>query len=184
MNLFLMALFVSYNSAKIETAYISKYNSDRENEAILLMITDNNKKWHYLAVKGLSVLLRGVTSTNNGDFYCLNCLHSYRTENELKQHENVCKNHDYCHVEMLNGNNKILKYNPGEKCERVPFITYSDLDSLLEKISTCHNNPKKSSTTKINKHTVSGYSLLTYCLFDATKKARLLQRSTLHEDFL
>ena len=85
---------------------------------------------------------------------------------------------------MLNGNNKILKYNPGKKCERVPFITYSDLESLLEKISTCHNNPKKSSTTKINKHTASGYSLLTYCLFDATKKARLLQRSTLHEDFL
>ena len=94
MNLFLMALFVSYNSAKIETAYISKYNSDREYEAILLMITDNNKKWHYLAVKSLSVLLRGVTSTNNEDFYCLNCLHSYRTENKLKQHENVCENHD------------------------------------------------------------------------------------------
>ena len=38
---------------------------------------------------------------------------------------------------------------------KVPFIIYADLESLLEKMSTCHNNPKKSSTTKINKHTPS-----------------------------
>ena len=27
------------------------------------------------------------------------------------------------------------------------------MESLLEKMSSCHNNPKKSSATKINKHT-------------------------------
>ena len=36
-------------------------------------------------------------------------------------------------------------------------------------MNTCHNNPKKPSTTKINKHTASGYSLFTNCLFDTTK---------------
>ena len=53
--------------------------------------------------------------------------------------------------------------------EKVPFIIYADLESLLEKMSTCYNNPKKSSTTKINKHTPSGYSLFTHCSFGATK---------------
>ena len=43
------------------------------------MITDC-KKWHYLAVKSLSALLRGITSNHNGDFYCLNCFLSYSTE--------------------------------------------------------------------------------------------------------
>ena len=52
---------------------------------------------------------------------------------------------------------------------KVPFIIYADLESLLEKMSTCHNNPKNSSTTKINKHTPSGYSLFTHCSFDLTK---------------
>ena len=54
---------------------------------------------------------------------------------------------------------------------KVPLIIYADfdLDSLLEKISTCHNNLKKSSTTKINKHTPSGYSLFMHCSFDTTK---------------
>ena len=40
-------------------------------------------------------------------------------------------------------------------------------------MSSCHNNPKKSSATKINKHTPSGYSLLTHCSFlvhDCMKK--------------
>ena len=44
---------------------------------------------------------------------------------------------------MPNENNKILKYNHGEKSMKVPFIIYADFESLLEKIGTCHNNPKK-----------------------------------------
>ena len=41
--------------------------------------------------------------------------------------------------------------------------------SLLEKIDTCHNNPENSSTTKLNKHTASVYSLFTHCSFGVTK---------------
>ena len=39
----------------------------------------------------------------------------------------------------------------------------------LKKISTCYNNLEESSTTEINKHTPSGYSLFTHCSFDKTK---------------
>ena len=65
--------------------------------------------------------------------------------------------------------NKILKYNNGEKSMRVPFIIIADLEFLLEKMNTCYNNPEKSSTTKIDKHTPSGYSLFKHCSFDTTK---------------
>ena len=70
---------------------------------------------------------------------------------------------------MPKEDNKILKYNHGEKSMKVPFIIYADLESFLEKMSTYHNNHKKSSATKINKHTPSGYSLFRNCSFDATK---------------
>ena len=70
---------------------------------------------------------------------------------------------------MPKEDNRILKYNHGEKSKKVPFITYADLGSLFGKINTCHNNPKKLSTTKINKHSPSGYSLFTHCSFDTTK---------------
>ena len=37
---------------------------------------------------------------------------------------------------MPNEDNKILKYNHGEKSMRAPFIIYADLESLLEKMDT------------------------------------------------
>ena len=43
---------------------------------------------------------------------------------------------------------------------KVPFIIYADLECLLEKMNTYHNNPEISSTTKINKHAPSGYHCL------------------------
>ena len=49
---------------------------------------------------------------------------------------------------------------------KVPFIIYADLECLLEKMSTCANNPSESSATKKNKHTPSGYSIFTSCSFD------------------
>ena len=70
---------------------------------------------------------------------------------------------------MPEKDNKILKYNHEEKSMKVPFIIYADIESLLEKMNTCHNNPEKSSTAKINKHAPSGNSLLTHCFFDTTK---------------
>ena len=147
---------------------MSKYNSTPRNQVILLMITDG-KKWHYLAVKSLPTLLRGITSKHKGDFYCLNCFRPYTTKNRLEKHKNVCENHDDCCVEMPNEDNKILKCNQGEKPIKAPFIIYADFESLLEKISTCYDSPEKSSKTKINKHAPSGYSLFTHCSFDETK---------------
>ena len=89
----------------------------------------------------MSPLFRGITSKHDEDFSCLNCFHSYTTEKKLKKHKKVCENHDYCYVEMPEKDNKISKYNHGEKSIKVTFIIYADLESLLEKMNTCHNNP-------------------------------------------
>ena len=43
----------------------------------------NGEKWHYLAVKKLPALLRGVTSKHHDDFHYLNCPHSFATEKNL-----------------------------------------------------------------------------------------------------
>ena len=70
---------------------------------------------------------------------------------------------------MPTKDNNRIKYNQGEKSIKLPFIIYADLECLLERISTCNNNPEESSTTEIDKHTLSGYSLFTHCPFDKTK---------------
>ena len=114
-------------------------------------------------------LFRGITSNNNGDSYCLKCFCSHKTKHKLKRHKKAWENHDYCHVEMPEEDNKILKHNIGEKSMKVPFTIYTDLEFLLGKMNTCHNNPEKPSTNKMNKHRPSGNSLFTYRSFDTTK---------------
>ena len=46
-------------------------------------------------------------------------------------------------IAMPEEDNKTLEYSHGEKLMRAPFDIYADLECLLEKMSTCHNNPKK-----------------------------------------
>ena len=157
-----------YNTKKINIAYKSKNNLTQERQIILLMVSDG-QKWHYLVVKHLSGLLRGITSNHKEDFYCLNCFHSYITKNKLETHKKICENHDYCCVELPTRNINIIKYNHGEKSMKLPFVIYADLQYLLEKMRACTNNPNESSTTKINKHVPSGYSIFTHCSFDESK---------------
>ena len=96
------------------------------------MITNNEQedaeeKWHYIALKSeltddgykkplssLSRLFRGIASNNNGDFHCLGCLHSYRTDNTLKKHERLCETHYYCGIVVPAEDKNILRYNHGE----------------------------------------------------------------------
>ena len=70
---------------------------------------------------------------------------------------------------MPTKDNNTIKYNQGEKSIKLPFVIYADLECLLEKMSTCINNPNESSTTDINEHTPSGYSIFTSCSFDESK---------------
>ena len=86
-------LFVPHNTKQIRPAYISKYSFKCENQVSLLIITDSTK-WHYLVVKSLSALLRGITANHYGDFYCLNCFHSCSTKEKPGKHEKVCNDHD------------------------------------------------------------------------------------------
>ena len=97
-------LSVPHKKETINLEYKSKYNRKPENQVILLIIT-NCEKWRYIAlqtvraddgfnrpIRSLSRLFRGITSNNHEDFYCLGCLHSFRTDNGLKKHERLCDN--------------------------------------------------------------------------------------------
>ena len=123
-------------------------------------------------MKRISGLLRGITSKHNGDFYCLNCFHSYTTEEKLKK-KRICENHDFFYLKMPDEDKKILKYIPGKKSLKVPFIICADLECLLEKINTCSNSPEKSYTEKKAIHRPSGYSLVTGCSFDKSKNEQI-----------
>ena len=145
----LNVLFVPYNTETIRVEYRSEYNNKCEKQVNLSMITDGNK-WHHLAIINLSTLLAKKSSNHDGDFYCLNCFNSYTTKNKLKEHEEICNNHNGCHIQMPKWLEKILKYNPGEKLLRAPFAIYPDLDCLLKKEQSRENNNLENNNLKNN----------------------------------
>ena len=139
------------HNTKTNLTHKSNYNRKCENQVVLLMITNDEQsdeadKWYYIALKSvhtddgfnlpirsLSRLFRGTAASNNGDFYCLGCLHSFQTDNALKRHERLCDNNDFCHVEKPTKYNNKLKYSHGEISLKAPFTVYADLKCLLIK---------------------------------------------------
>ena len=92
-----IALNVFYvKKEKIYLTNVSKHNSNRKKQVILLMVPNGERReskpkgrWHYLAVKELLAL------KNDGYLYCLNCLHSLRTKDKLESHKRLCENNDF-----------------------------------------------------------------------------------------
>ena len=76
---------------KIYPAFISNHSLNRETQVILLMNSNGEKQWHYLSFKKILALLRRTTSKNNGDIYCPNCIHSFRTKTKLELHKKYVK---------------------------------------------------------------------------------------------
>ena len=87
----------------------------------------------YITVKKLSALLRGITSEHDGNFYCLNCLHSFRTKDKLESHKKVYGNNVFCSVVMPFKDTTIVEFNQYKKSDKTPFIIYADLESVRQK---------------------------------------------------
>ena len=66
---------------------------------------------------------------------------------------------------MPSEDTKILELSQYQKFDKVPFIIYVDLECLIEKINGWKNNPESSSTTKVSKYILSGFSMSTISLF-------------------
>ena len=83
--------------------------------------------------KNVSALLRGMTSKGDGDFYCLNCIYSFRTKDKLGSYKKACKNKDFCDFVMPTKEAKILELNQDLKSVKMPYIIDADLVSLIKK---------------------------------------------------
>ena len=131
------------------------------------MIPNEEKEGcHYLPVNKLSTLLHGITLKHKGDFYCLNFLHYFRTENKLESQEKVCKNKDFCGTVLPSEKDRILELHEYMKSGKMSYIIYADIESLIRKIDGCANNLENSSTTKISEHTPWEYSISLIWKFD------------------
>ena len=83
--------------------------------------------------KKLSALLKEITSRNGGEFYRLNCLHSFRTENKLRSHEKARKYKYFCEIVTPSQNDNVLQLNQYMKSDTMPYIIYANLEFFIKK---------------------------------------------------
>ena len=67
---------------------------------------------------------------------------SFRTESKLKEHEDICKTHDYCYIKMPKKDKNVLMYNHAENASKLLYVIYAHTESLLQETDTCHNIQK------------------------------------------
>ena len=96
------------------------------------MIPNEEKEgWHYLTVKKLSTLLRGMTS-----WWCY-CLWIILILLEQKLNLNLmkkyCKSKDICGILIPSEKGNILEFNQYMKSDKVRNIIYIDIESLIRK---------------------------------------------------
>ena len=77
---------------------------------------------------------------------------------------------------MRSEKDNILEFNQYLKSDKMPYIIYADIESLIKKIDECANNPENSSTTKIGEHIPCGYSISTIFAFDHREHKHSLYR--------
>ena len=63
-----------------------------------------------------------------------------------------------------------------KKSDKAPFITYADLECIIEKIDGCKNNPENSFTTKVSTHIPSGVSISTISSFRSIENKHNVHR--------
>ena len=77
---------------------------------------------------------------------------------------------------MTSEKDNILEFNQYMKTNKMSYIIYADIESLIKKIDGCANNPENSLTTKIGEHILCRYSMLTIWAFDNIESQYTLYR--------
>ena len=87
-------LSIKHNTKQIRQAYISKYKYRRDNQVILLIITNNSKHsdgvkdWHYLAVKKLVQIAQRNNIKSCWRFLLFKLFSSIQNKKKLEKHNN------------------------------------------------------------------------------------------------
>ncbi|XP_023312147.1 uncharacterized protein LOC111692389 [Anoplophora glabripennis] len=115
-------------------------------------------RYHYVWIKNLSHLLSSQLSKNRAKkFFCDRCLHYFSSAERLASHYVDCKNQNDCRVRLPTEDQKDLKFKNYKNKEKVPFVVYADLESILK---------EEDSGNKYQRHVPAAVGYYVKCSYD------------------
>ena len=126
---------ISINLLAIEDKeiYICRKGGNHERIINLMIISENNRK-HCVTIKSLSRLLSSKNTKHEGkEYFCKNRLQGFIEESSRDEHLDYCINNKSVKVIMPH-KKPIVQYSDGQFQFKVPFIMYTDFESILEPI--------------------------------------------------
>ena len=112
---------------------------------------------------GLSRLVNNRSKYDHRTYVCHYCLHPFLSESLRTAHLPYCSPHGPQKVELVDEDNKIMKFKNYFHALRCPFTIYCDFEAILKKADICLNNPAASSTTEYEHHEVCGFAYIVVC---------------------
>ena len=76
-------------------------------------------------MRKLFAFCKDVPTNHNKYFYCLNCLHSFRTTEISYKHENFCKDHKFTQIVFFTEEN-LFENHEDQKLNKSSFLIYVD----------------------------------------------------------
>ena len=150
---------ISVNVLAVEgkDIYIHRKGWRMGRETNLLMVPEDGI-WHYTAIKSLSRLLSSKNSnTKLKEHFCKNCLQGFTQELSRDQHQAYCEDNESVRVEMPKQGSTV-EFKDGQNQFKVPFIMYTDFESILEPMDPVEpGSPNQPYTNKVNQHMPSGW---------------------------
>ena len=142
---------------------------DREHEVDLLLFS-NDENQHYCVVKNFSRLLskqlRGDKKTGGSTkYYCRRCHASFKSREKLKEHRELCQQHETVKIEMPE-EDSFQYFKHYFKSQKVPFVIYADFECFTKPISANQPSSNDSYTMKYQKHEPSGFCYYVKCFDD------------------
>ena len=100
-------------------------------------------------------------------------------------HEKECKNKDLWGIVMSLQKDNTFQFSQYMKSDKMSYIIYAELESLIKKIDECENNLEKYSTTEIGEHVSCRCSMSIIRAFDNIENKILLKSFLVsHENLL
>ena len=156
-NIFEMNDDISVNVLSVEHKglYICRKGIRKDSEINLMLISERDRS-HYTSIKSLSRLLASKNSKHaHEQYFCTNCLQGFAQELSRDEHQVYCEDNETVGVEMPRKESTV-EFLDEQNQFKVPFIMYTDFESILEPIQGPYPDPKESYTSEVTKHSPSG----------------------------